>query len=306
VSTLTTYQPGSTTPARPLPSRPEGHRWPGDTPWARHRMPAAPPAPSTPLSVYLFSGPSLVAWGYMLILAGAELVATFVDPRLGIVSHAILLITMLIHGALKFRKPTGRILAVFTIAPLIRLLSLILPLSTIPVILWYPIVALPLFVSGIVAAVRLGLSMEDIGFKLGWPVMQVGFSVVGVSLGMIEYSILHSKPIIQPLNLLTLSAGGIVLLTSTGILEEFLFRGVIQGTLRPLLGPLTIWVVSAMFATLHIGYASLPNLVFVFGVGMLFSIFVEKTRSLVGVSLAHGMINLMAMVLLPAMAQAMS
>ena len=58
-------------------------------------------------------------------------------------------------------------------------------------------------------------------------------------------------------------------------------------------------LVALIFAILHIGHRPLLDILFVLGVGLLFGWMVVKTRSLLGVTLAHGVINIMLFVVLP-------
>jgi membrane protease YdiL (CAAX protease family) len=60
--------------------------------------------------------------------------------------------------------------------------------------------------------------------------------------------------------------------------------------------------VNAVFAVLHIGYLSILDVVFVFLVGLLFSLFALRTKSIVGVTIAHGAVNISLFLLLPFLA----
>jgi membrane protease YdiL (CAAX protease family) len=50
--------------------------------------------------------------------------------------------------------------------------------------------------------------------------------------------------------------------------------------------------VSYIFAILHIGFLSWIDVVFVFGVALFFGWVVKKTGSLLGVTLSHGITNI--------------
>ena len=49
---------------------------------------------------------------------------------------------------------------------------------------------------------------------------------------------------------------------------------------------------AAFFAVMHIGYASILDVLFVFAVGLLFAWFVDRTNSIFGVTIAHGLTNI--------------
>jgi hypothetical protein len=66
----------------------------------------------------------------------------------------------------------------------------------------------------------------------------------------------------------------------------------LQSTSLAYLGRHTILYVSAIFAVLHLGYKSVLDLIFVFCVALFFSYVVKYSRSILGVSIAHGLINI--------------
>ena len=86
----------------------------------------------------------------------------------------------------------------------------------------------------------------------------------------------------------------------TGFAEELIFRGMMQQTVTEVLGRgWGIFYVAALFAVLHVGYHSLIDVVFVFGVAIFFGLTRAHTGSIVGVSLAHGMTNILLFLTMP-------
>jgi hypothetical protein len=57
--------------------------------------------------------------------------------------------------------------------------------------------------------------------------------------------------------------------------------------------------VSVLFAILHMGFHSVLDVLFVFGVAMFFGWAVKKAGSLLGVTLAHGLTNIMLFLIFP-------
>jgi membrane protease YdiL (CAAX protease family) len=136
--------------------------------------------------------------------------------------------------------------------------------------------------------------------------MQVAVIAVAMGLGFVEYAILQPAPL-GPFPWLP---GGvlpaIIVGTATGFPEELIFRGVLQTATRPILGRLNWIYASVVFAVLHIGYASLLDVVFVFGVGLLFGWVFERSRSIIGTSIAHGQANVVLFFIAPHLAAAAS
>jgi membrane protease YdiL (CAAX protease family) len=141
--------------------------------------------------------------------------------------------------------------------------------------------------------------MRDVGLVWRKWRMQVAVIAVSMGLGFIEYAILQPAP----LGPLPWVAGGvlpaIVVGIATGFPEELIFRGVLQTATRPILGRLNWVYASLVFAVLHIGYMSPIDLVFVFGVGLLYGWVFERSRSIIGISIAHGQANVVLFFIAP-------
>lgn len=236
--------------------------------------------------------------GYLAALIVAELVVSLVSPFAGFGLHAALLFALPVH-ALVARPGDRRLLLALTLAPLVRIVSLGLPLAHLPVIYWYLLTSVPLFVGGIMAARTLGLSRRQLGLRWGRLPTQVAITMVGLPLGVAEYLILRPAPLISRLSLQQVWLPALILIACTGLLEEFLFRGVLQAPARACLGRWGIVFVSAVFAALHIGYLSVADVVFVFLVGMLFALLSLRSGSILGVTLAHGLTNMLLYLILP-------
>lgn len=242
--------------------------------------------------------PNAVAHAYLVALAVAEAVSTLVEPRAGVVLHATILVGLLIHCAVVAERPLRRFLLALSFAPLIRLLSFSLPLATFPLVYWYLVTSVPLFVAAFVAARTLRLSWDLIGLTRQLPI-QIPVALTGLAFGYVEYQILRPEPLVRGLTLEQIWLPALILLVCTGFLEELIFRGLIQRTAVEAIGGLGVLYVAILFAVLHLGYRSLIDALFVFGVGLFFGWVVERTKSLVGVTLAHGLTNVALYLVLP-------
>jgi membrane protease YdiL (CAAX protease family) len=60
-----------------------------------------------------------------------------------------------------------------------------------------------------------------------------------------------------------------------------------------------ILYVAALFAVLHMGYRSLADVIFVFAVALFFGLVTSYTGSIIGVSLAHGLTNVILYLTMP-------
>ena len=242
----------------------------------------------------------LIAAGYLAAVAVAEVLTAIIEPRVGLVLHVILFAILLIHTSLTWGRPGYRLLLSLAFAPLIRLLSLSMPLADFPRIYWYFIVSAPLFVATFIALRILGFSRVELGLTLKTLPLQALVGLTGLSLGYIEYRILRPVPLASSLAWKELWRPALILLICTGFIEELIFRGMMQQAVTRALG--SVWgvvYVAIIFAVLHVGYQSLFDVVFVFGVALFFGLVKARTGSLVGVTLAHGMTNILLFLTLP-------
>ena len=234
-----------------------------------------------------------VALGYLAAIALAEALTTLIDPLVGLGLHGLLLLALLLQAAVSDRLDTRRFLLALSLAPLTRLLSLVLPLQHFLLVYWYLLVGAPLFLAAYFAAHAGELRAAEIGLTPGRLPVQLLIGLSGIGLGYLENRILHPAPLIAGLRLDLLWLPALILLVFTGLLEEFIFRGLMQRTATNRLGRAGGLVyVAVIFATLHLGYHSWVDLAFVFAVALAFGWLVLRSGSILGVTLAHGLTNI--------------
>ncbi len=239
------------------------------------------------------------ALAYLAGVTLAELLTTYADPRLGIAAHCLLLALLLYHCSQAGRPEERAFLLSLAFAPLIRILSLSLPLASFPRAYWYLITGVPLFASAFVAARTLGYTWPGLGLTpCGWP-LQIIVGLSGLAFGTGEYLILRPETLARALAWQQLWAPALILLVFTGLLEEIIFRGLLQRASIDALGRCGVPYVAVLFAVLHIGYRSVSDLLFVLVVGLFFGVVVERTKSLLGVTLAHGLTNVVLFLISP-------
>jgi membrane protease YdiL (CAAX protease family) len=242
---------------------------------------------------------ALVAVAALVAIAVAELLTTWSDPRLGMALHGLVLVGLFIASMHTGWREAWAFVLSLAFAPLIRMLSLSLPLTHFPLLYWYLITSVPLFAAAWVAKRSLGYSWRGLGLTLrGWP-LQVVVGLSGLLFGAVEYYILRPEPLAPELSLAATWLPALILIVCTGLLEELIFRGLIQRAAGDTLGRWAVPYVALLFAVLHVGYRSLVDVVFVLIVGLFFGWVVERTRSLLGVTLAHGLTNTMLFLIMP-------
>jgi uncharacterized protein len=239
-----------------------------------------------------FSSPWRIALFYLAWLILAEGITTLIEPRVGLVLHGLVLVALFLQASFRDQGRQRGFLLSLAMAPLIRIISLSLPLPTFPFIYWYMVVGAPLLIAAFVAS-RIGkISIKMLGISASAVPIQLLIALIGVGLGYLEFLILRPAPLTNGLSLGQIWLPALILLIFTGFLEEWIFRGLLQYTAVRSFGWAGFFYTAAVFAVLHLGYHSALDIVFVFAVALLFGWVVIRTGSIIGVTLAHGLTNI--------------
>jgi membrane protease YdiL (CAAX protease family) len=258
------------------------------------------------------------AYLYLVAIVLAESVTVLVDTRWGIAGHAVILALLVTQaGVAAFhaglgsgstdRSEEGRqanFLISVALVPLIRIVSLAMPLTNFPEWAWYSLISVPLLAAAWAGARACGYNRSDLGLRQSLkpiPLLVTGvIGVAGIPLGYLEYQILEPAPIIDELALLPAIAAAFSLILGTGLTEELIFRGMLQVSGAAVFGEIpAIIFASTTFAILHIGHKSAINVAYVFVVAIGFGLQVRRTRSIVGVTITHSVTNLCLYIFLP-------
>jgi len=277
---------------------------------------------------------------YLLAIITAEVITIYVHLVWGVACHALVLAAAVVHAAVIKREtvkvsknklvelyrqvllsnlvdgkgiagdtqePLGsffyrRLILSLALVPLVRIISLSMPIADIPQIWQYPIIYTPLLVAIIVVVRILGYKRREVGLFFNLSPVQFAVGLSGLLFAVVEYLILKPELVISELTWQSVWLPALIFLVFTGFVEEFMFRGVLQ---RAAAGAFREWwgiiYVSLLFAAMHMGYKSLIDVIFVFLVALFFGWVVKKTGSLFGVTLAHGITNIGLYLILPAL-----
>ncbi len=244
---------------------------------------------------------------YLLAIVAAEVVTTItIQPLWGMVCHIIILVAAIVHSAIASESRYRQLVLSLALVPLIRIISLAMPLANIPQIWWYPIIYVPLLASAFMVVRILGYRAGEVGLNFRLFPLQLAVALSGLLFGVVEYFILTPEPMITELTWQGIWLMALIFLVCTGFVEEFIFRGVLQRSAVEAFGGWGIVYVSLLFALVHlIHYVEvgptgiLIDITFVFIVALFFSWVVKKTGSLFGVSLSHGITNIILYMAMP-------
>jgi membrane protease YdiL (CAAX protease family) len=259
-------------------------------------------------------------WLFALVIIAGELFVTLFNALTGMVIDVFLLITLLVlagviwqresmsaadinetAGEIVIRSTPGyRFYIALSLAPIIRILSVAIPMWNLPVIYWYVVTGAPLLLTSYVIIRVAGYRPADVCLRPGRLWEQAGMGLIGVPLGWIEYQILRPASLLPGADVKMLILGAAIMIVFTGLVEEVIFRGIMLKAFDDYLGKThSLIYVCFIFAILHIIHNSSLDVAFVFGVGLLFCFLVRRTGSLLGVTLAHGVTNVMLYLIWP-------
>lgn len=245
-------------------------------------------------------GELILALGYLLGLIVAEVTVAHYNLQIGLTLEAIILFALLINSSLETSYNFSILLRSMMALPIIRIIGLSIPLMQIDALYWFPIISIPLFAASFTIMRSQGLSLKNVGFIWGNIPVQLAIACTGIFLGTIEYLILQPKPLIGTFDLENLLFASIILIISTGLAEEVLFRGIIQKNAMNVFGAFYGLLYTAfLFTALHIGWNSIYDLLFVFMVALFYGYAFYKTKSLLGVTLSHGISNTFLFLIVP-------
>ena len=100
-------------------------------------------------SVWNHIKPSLgiyVGITYLFLIALAEIL-TVEDARIGITAHIFILFATLIHSTLTSDRNLSAFIMSLVLAPLIRILSISMPLTHFSQISWFMLISIPIFIA---------------------------------------------------------------------------------------------------------------------------------------------------------------
>ena len=106
-------------------------------------------------------------------------------------------------------------------------------------------------------------------------------AVVGTGFAFIEHAILANGPLIPNASAIELIQLSIVMIFFVAVVEELLFRVLLQPQLINRSGAVAgILITSVIFGAMHAGYANVYELLFAFGAGVVLGVAFYKTRDL--------------------------
>lgn len=235
----------------------------------------------------------------------AETMVALVNPFYGLLVHTFLLLGFLVSaGILAIRsEPMSRVATAMMILPLVRVVSLTTPLGSFSYLEWFLLTGGVLFLACLAVLRVLGTAPEDVGLRLPrlkHVPLELGVVALALPIGVAEYALLRPGPVLDNTSLTLLVGPAIILILTTGLLEELMFRGLLARYFAPVFGGIAAAALpAACQAVLDVNSLNGAHVILVFATGLVYGLVVMRTRSILGVSISHGLANVLLFLVLP-------
>jgi membrane protease YdiL (CAAX protease family) len=194
-----------------------------------------------------------------------------------------ILVLLATHVALA-KPPRDPVLPALALVPMLTLMGVAMRSSDLGPIAVYVFAGVPALLAAILVARAIGLTSTSLGLRRPEGlVLTAAAVVIGVPLGLIARNVVGLSPVPTegPLVFIAVAVPFVV------VLEELVFRGVLQhvGWLRS--PAVAIVAPNILYASVYFGSGSGPVVLFMGLTGVIFSLAVARTGTLWGVLGAH-------------------
>lgn len=231
---------------------------------------------------------------YLAAIALAELVTSHASETAGAILNAAIVVAALNHHLALSRGRDGRsaadVLPAIALLPLLRMLSIALPLGEVSPLEQHALVGVPLIVGIVQAARVLRLERTELGLCVGSAPAQLLIALSGIPLGIAAHLIAGPDEPIASTAPLSLLVALLVLALLSALPEELLLRGLLQPLLGRTFGPAAVTWSAAFSTALYLGSLSAAFTVFAAAVAIGFGEAVRRTGSIAGVAAARALL----------------
>ncbi len=240
---------------------------------------------------------------YLLAFGTAEVSIAYHSMGSGLFIHNMIMLFLIVLSTYTKEVKYSRLLLGLALASLIRILSTSIPLLVFlnqpyVFVLIYP----PLLLISFIFLESQKISMKDAGITVKNLKLQIFIGLSGLFFGVTEYFILKEYlPVTGTTNFGEIISGIIIMIFVVGFTEELIFRGIILRNITKILSAnKSIIFTSILFMLMHMGLHSPADLSFVFVVSLFYCYIFIKTGSIIGITLSHGLTNVVEYIVIPA------
>lgn len=237
----------------------------------------------------------------VIAIAFAELLIFTGRIKEAAATYTLLLIILSLSIIASKKLETRKVYQALILLPVLRLVNLSMPIFFEANIYSFVFMYLPMTIPITIVSVYQEIPKEgkmDLLRKMG---LYLPFSLLaGLIFAEAEYLIVQTRPLIPDLSFFNLLQLTIIMIFIVGLIEELIFRGIIQTRLEEFLGPAGgVLLASLLFGVMHSSYGTFYEIVYTFLAGGILGYFFYRTKSLPLVVMIHGFINIFLFGIIP-------
>ncbi|MDY9926354.1 type II CAAX endopeptidase family protein [Methanosarcina sp.] len=215
--------------------------------------------------------------------------------------HIGTLIALSLSNILMKDPEVHKIHQAMMLLPVLRLINLSMPVFYETTLYTFVFIYGPLAIPLAIIVVHQRHSLEQIGITLKHIIPYMLLSIpLGFVLGLGEYLTIKTGYLIPDLSFMNLLKLTIVMVFFVGLVEELIFRSVLQTRLENAFGMWeAILITSFLFGLMHSGYGTFQEILYTGFVGFIMGLAFYKTRSLPFIAVLHGFVNVFLFGILP-------
>ena len=244
-------------------------------------------------------------WLYLAIpvvaIAVAELMMYSGERIQAMWIHALILLGLSFSTMFVKNEEIQKTYQALILLPILRLVDLSMPafydVKLYNLIFIYSLLAIPVSIAATnqeFTRTQLGITFKKIGIYIPLSIL------LGLLLGAGEYLIVGEHFLIEDLSVFSLVMLSIIMIFFVGLVEETIFRSILQNRLETVLGNRKgLIITSILFGLMHSGYGNINEILYATFIGILIGYLFYRTRSLPLVTLIHGFINVFFFGIIP-------
>ena len=244
-------------------------------------------------------------WLYLAIpavaIAFAEMQMYLGRQIQSMIVHAVILVGLSVSAMFIKNEDIQKTYQALILLPIMRIVNLSIPVfyetTLYSLVIIYSLLAVP----ASIAATQQGFTRTQLGitFKKMWIYIPLSI-LLGLLLAEGEYLIIRTNSLIPDLSIYNLLTLSVIMVFFVGVVEEIIFRSVLQNRLQMMLGNWTgLIFTSILFGLMHSVYGSIYEVLYASFVGLFIGYLFYRTRSLPLAALIHGFINVFLFGVIP-------
>ncbi|WP_321418577.1 type II CAAX endopeptidase family protein [uncultured Methanomethylovorans sp.] len=231
----------------------------------------------------------------------AELLLYMGKLEAGILLHVMIPLGIAISTMWMRESNVTFSLEALAMLPILRLVNISMPVFVPTMLYLYVFIYFPLIIPVYFIVRHQKISLKELGFTLDHLYLYIPIAVVvGYMIGYGEHSIIHAGSLIPDTSALSIFKLSFVMLFFVGLVEELIFRSLLQTRLETAFGMTKgLLITSLLFGIMHSGYGQAYELLMTGLAGLLMGYMFQKTRSLPFIAISHGLVNVFLFGLIP-------